>query len=157
MSGLVNPAPVSKTCPNAPRRLSLSAWARVRPGAEDVTRRTVVGAAGAQPFAYSSAVRESNSNPTTASSPTTQAACPGSITYACPARISCSVPSSWTTCIVPDCKQTDVVGLAAFASHDRLHALRPSPAGLQPHARRIRAAHAHDLDRRLVRRPSLVG
>src|SRR6266545_2827489 len=75
------------------------------PGAEDVTRRTVVGAAGAQPFAYSSAVRESNSNPTTASSPTTHASCPGSITYAWPARISCSVPSSWTTCIVPDCSR----------------------------------------------------
>src|SRR5829696_9667558 len=54
-------------------------------------------------------------------------------------------------------QQTDVVGLAALASHDRLDALRPSPAGLQPHARRIRAAHADHLYRGLVRRPSLVG
>jgi len=42
------------------------------------------------------AVRESNSNPTTASSPDDPGVVPGSITYACPARISCSVPSSWT-------------------------------------------------------------
>jgi hypothetical protein len=54
-------------------------------------------------------------------------------------------------------QQTDVVGLAALASRDRLDALRPSPAGLQAHARRIRTAHANHLDRRLVRRPSLVG
>jgi hypothetical protein len=54
-------------------------------------------------------------------------------------------------------QQTDVVDLAALASHDRLDALRPSPARLQPHARRICAAHANHLDRRLVRRPSLVG
>src|SRR5262249_31157188 len=54
-------------------------------------------------------------------------------------------------------QQTDVVALAALASHDRLDALRPAPAGLQPHTRRIRAAHANNLDRRLVRRPSFVG
>src|SRR5919204_1703536 len=55
--------------------------------------------------AKSSAVRDSNSNPTTGSSPTTQASCPGSITYAWPAEISCSVPSLWATCIAPDCSR----------------------------------------------------
>ena len=59
-----------------------------------VATSPAVEAPSSQPFAYSSAVRESNSNPTTASSPTTHASCPGSITYAWPARISCSVPSS---------------------------------------------------------------
>ena len=58
-----------------------------------------------QPFAYSSAVCDSNSNPMTGSSPTTQASWPGSMTYAWPGAISCWVPSSWTTCIVPDCKR----------------------------------------------------
>lgn len=51
----------------------------VRPG-DDTTQARTVGAgshpfrvAAVQPFAYSSAVRESNSNPMTASSPTTHA------------------------------------------------------------------------------------
>src|SRR5207248_1907201 len=34
----------------------------------------------------------------------------------------------------PRLQQTDVVGLAALAAHDRLDALRPSPARLQAHA-----------------------
>ena len=71
----------------------------------DDARRAGVFSMARQPLAYSSAVRESNSNPTTGSSPTTQASCPGSITYDWPARISCSLPSSWTTCIVPDCSR----------------------------------------------------
>jgi uncharacterized protein (DUF2236 family) len=40
-------------------------------------------------LAYSSAVRDSNSNPTTRSSPTTQASWPGSMTYACPGAMFC--------------------------------------------------------------------
>jgi hypothetical protein len=47
-----------------------------------------------QPFAYSSAARDSNSNPTNRSSPTTQASWPGSMTYASPGPSSTSVPSS---------------------------------------------------------------
>src|SRR3954454_3155865 len=47
-----------------------------------------------QPFAYSSAERDSNSKPTNRSSPTTHASWPGSMTYASPGPISTSVPSS---------------------------------------------------------------
>jgi hypothetical protein len=53
---------------------------------------------GYESFANSSAVRDSNSNPTTGSPPTTHASWPGSMTYAWPGAVSCSVPSSWTTC-----------------------------------------------------------
>ena len=52
----------------------------------------------AQPLAYSSADRDSNSNPTKRSSPMTHASWPGSITYASPGPISTSVPSS---CLMP--------------------------------------------------------
>src|SRR3954453_24263326 len=58
-----------------------------------------------QPLAYSSAARDSNSNPTNRSSPTTHASWPGSMTYTSPGPTSASVPSSclmasrpaWTT------------------------------------------------------------
>ena len=47
---------------------------RPQPGLTEPSRRRV------QPLAYSSAARDSNSNPTKPSSPTTQASWPGSIT-----------------------------------------------------------------------------
>src|SRR5262249_7160837 len=62
----------------------------------------VGGLAAAQVFAYSSADLDSNSYPTKLSSPTTQALWPGSITYASPAAMSCSVPSLCAMCIAPD-------------------------------------------------------
>src|SRR5262245_50348949 len=96
-----------------------------------------VGARGVQPFAYSSAVSESNSNPTTASSPTTQASCPG-LDHVRLTRADFVFGAVIVDDVHrPRLRQTDVVGLAGFASRDRLDALRPSPARLQPHARRI--------------------
>src|SRR6476469_6483533 len=45
----------------------------------------------------------------------------------------------------PGLQEPDVVGLAALAPRDRLDALRPSPARLQPHPRGGHATHPNDL------------
>jgi hypothetical protein len=54
-------------------------------------------------------------------------------------------------------QDADMPHLTAFASHDRLDALRPSPSGLQRHAGRAHPTHPYDLNLRLVGRPSLIG
>ena len=95
--------------PRPPARVAIPD--RARPGGCLVRRdaverlRTGYRREAVQPFAYSSAARDSNSNPTNRSFPTTQASWPGSMTYASPGPISTSVPSScliasrpeWTT------------------------------------------------------------
>ena len=64
-----------------------------------------------QPSAYSSAARESNSNTTTASSPTTQASCPGSITFEATGKIAAE---DYRDVVLPALKQAAHTGKVRF-------------------------------------------
>jgi hypothetical protein len=57
----------------------------------------------------------------------------------------------------PCVNNAHVACLAAFGSHNGLHALRPTPPRLEGEASRRRSGHPDDLYTRLIRRARLVG
>lgn len=96
----LNPRAILSKSPS--RRLAASRATTARLSGAEIAARACSGCGNRYSRAYSSAARDSNSNATQRSSPTTHASCPGMISYAFPGPSSSSVPSSCTTCIVPD-------------------------------------------------------
>jgi len=109
-----------------------------------------------QPFAYSSAARDSNSKPTNRSSPTTHASWPGSMTYASPGPISTSVPSSCLIASRPEWTTPTWRAWQLSVPGDGPDTLGPSPPRLESHSCGCRHAHTHHIHLRLVGRPRLI-